>query len=129
VSRPDRQIRRLGLSALAAWACLASQALAQDGATVFGRRCASCHASGPTDPDKLGPNLFGVVGRPSGARAGFQYSAALAGGKLRWSEATLDRFLAEPRKTAPGNAMMFAGLSRAEDRAVLIQYLKAQRAR
>ena len=77
---------------------------AEAGKKVFGQ-CKSCHAI--ADPDgnvlvkggRTGPNLYGVVGRASGA-ADFRYSKALisAGENgLVWDEASVAAFAANPR--------------------------------
>lgn len=118
------------LAALAAALALPAAAHAQAkpanaaaGKLVF-MRCAACHAVAPGAPNKVGPNLSGVVGRKAGAATGFRYSAALSGAKLTWNEATLDKWLARPAGLVPGTSMVFAGLPKPEDRANVIAYLK-----
>jgi cytochrome c2 len=82
-----------------------------------------CHAAARGAPSPVGPNLAGVAGRRSGAAAGFAYSAALKGGKLRWDAATLDRFLAAPARAAPGTGM-FAAVPAAAERKAITAYLE-----
>ena len=72
----------------------------------------------------LGPSLKGIVGRPSGAIAGFSYSPALTARGITWTPANLDAFITSPTKYAPGTRMPFAGLPDARDRADLIAYLE-----
>merc|ERR1711953_350447 len=84
---------------------------------------------GGGDADKgakgTGPKLQGVVGRPVASADGFSYSGALSGKGGKWSEKTLDKYLKSPADYAPGNAMAFAGLANAKDRADVIPYLKS----
>jgi phosphate transport system substrate-binding protein len=94
---------------------------AENGARVF-RRCAACHEV--EEPvNRIGPHLIGVVGRTAGTVPGFNYSTALAGSGIVWTEANLDAFLADPRGFVPGNRMLFAGVDDPEDRADLIAFL------
>ncbi len=87
-------------------------------------RCAACHAITPGAPIKVGPNLSGVVGRAAGAVPRFNYSPAMRAARLRWDDATLDRWLARPAGVVPGTSMVFAGLANADDRRAVIAYLK-----
>lgn len=93
------------------------------GQQLFERRCAGCHA---LDRDKEGPRLGGVFGRPSASVPSFNYSDALRNVHIVWNADTLDRWLADPEKLAPGNDMAFHVESAAE-RAALIEYLKQAR--
>ncbi len=88
--------------------------------------CTACHSVAEGAPKKMGPNLFGVVGRKAGAGdPAFTYSPALKGSNLTWTEANLDKWLSGPAKLVPGNRMAFPGLPDAQDRANVIAYLKA----
>lgn len=114
--------------ALIAFALIASTpALATGDATkgkeVF-NRCAICHSNTKGAPNKIGPNLFGVVGRKAGTEPGFSYSAAVKSSGVTWSEANLDKWLTSPGRFIPGNRMPFAGLPSADQRADVIAYLK-----
>jgi cytochrome c len=86
-------------------------------------RCASCHDISGMPSQKIGPNLKGVVGRPSGSLPGYQYSAAMQKAHLVWDAATLDKWLANPNGLVPGTAMAFAGLPSETDRQAVIAYL------
>ena len=99
----------------------AAQPAALTGAKIF-ELCAACHA--PGKENRTGPELRGVVGRPSASVPGFRYSRALQRAGLKWDEATLDAFLADPQSVAPGNAMPFPGLADASQRHDVITYLK-----
>lgn len=87
-------------------------------------RCMACHSAQPGAPNKVGPNLSGVVGRKSGQVKGFRYSAAMTKANLTWNEATLDKWLTRSAGVVPGTSMVFAGLPKPEDRKAVIAYLK-----
>jgi cytochrome c len=93
------------------------------GEKVFGK-CKACHGADQGGPNKVGPNLWDVVGRDKGAKEGFKYSAALVSMDGVWTYQALDAFLTNPKTYAPGNKMTFAGLPKAEDRAAIIAYLR-----
>lgn len=95
------------------------------GQTLFAR-CAACHTITQGGPNSVGPNLWGVVGKPHGHLAGFAYSEALRSVPGPWTFEALDHWLESPRSYAPGTKMTFAGLSDPQDRANLIAYLNAQ---
>ncbi|HEX3673673.1 MAG TPA: cytochrome c family protein [Rhizomicrobium sp.] len=104
---------------------MATQAVAADaknGAEVFAR-CAICHSNTKGAPARIGPNLFGVVGRKAGTQPDFSYSAALKNSGIVWTPANLDRWTAGPAAMVPGNRMSFAGISSARDRSDLVAYL------
>jgi cytochrome c len=86
-------------------------------------RCASCHNIGP-GPEKIGPNLAGVVGRKAGSLPGYSYSPAMKQASFIWTEANLDRWLTRPSDLVPGTAMAFAGLPAERDRQAVIAYLR-----
>ena len=90
-------------------------------------KCKACHTINQGGPNGIGPNLYGVVGKPVGKHAaGFAYSADLANHGGTWDFATLDHWLTSPKKMAAGTKMSFAGLSKPEDRANVIVYLNSQ---
>ena len=95
------------------------------GAKVF-RKCKACHKLDQSGKNGTGPNLWGVVGRAVASVEGFNYSDALKGKGGTWDEASLDAYLANPKKAVPGTKMSFAGLKSAEDRAAVIAYLAAR---
>lgn len=93
-----------------------------NGEKVF-RNCAACHALEKGE-NKVGPYLYGVVGRDVGTAEGFDaYSGALSEVVEVWTPEELDAFLENPKGYAPGTSMGFAGLRKAEDRADLIAFL------
>lgn len=93
------------------------------GRRAFGD-CGVCHSAREGDASRIGPNLFGIVGRPAGQAGDFAYSAALRDATLVWDAQTLDAFLTKPQTFLPGNRMSYAGISDPERRADLIAYLE-----
>ena len=88
-------------------------------------RCAACHSVSAQARSTTGPHLEDIVGRRVASVEGFAYSDALRAKDFIWDEARLDEFLKSPRDAHPGMCLTFMGLSRPEDRAALIAYLKA----
>jgi cytochrome c len=92
------------------------------GEKVFKTKCALCHTIEP-GKNKIGPSLAGIVGRPSGSIAGFKYSPANLAAKVTWDEATLDKYLINPKAMIPGTIMTFPGDKNDAERGDLIAYL------
>ena len=102
-----------------------NSALAGDpvaGKAVFQSSCSLCHSVQPGQ-NKIGPTLFGVVGRKTGAVAGYSYSPANAAANMTWDDATLNKYLESPRTVIPGTKMTYAGVKDPAKRADLISYL------
>ena len=95
---------------------------AANGETVF-NRCAICHDKAKGGPNKIGPELFGVVGRKAGTYPGFSYSGAMQKAGFVWTPEKLDAWIASPATVVPGNKMAFAGISNAGQRADVIAFL------
>ena len=95
---------------------------AQAGQQVFRQQCGICHDVAP-GKNRIGPSLFGIVGRKAGSEAGFTYSDGNKNSGLTWDEATLDKYLADPRGTIPGTKMTYAGVKNEQQRKDLIAYL------
>jgi cytochrome c len=89
------------------------------------RKCGACHSFEEGGPAKIGPPLWGVVGRDIASVEGFSYSDTLAGKEGAWDYQALDAFLTQPREWAPGTKMAFAGLKKPEERADVILYLRS----
>ncbi len=102
-------------------AALIAAADVAKGEKLFGK-CKACHKV--EDGAKgVGPHLWGVVGRPIGAVAGFKYSDPIANHGGDWSLDNLLGFLEAPKTWAPGTKMAFKGLPKIEDRINVIVYL------
>lgn len=97
---------------------------AANGKTVFAR-CAICHSAGKGEPNRIGPNLFGVVGRKAGSKADYNYSSAMKGFGKVWTAQLLDVYLTHPQATVQGTKMSFAGISNNGQRADVIAYLQS----
>jgi cytochrome c len=77
-------------------------------------------------PNRVGPNLYGVVNEPKGqGHAGFNFSAAMKGKGGTWTFDDLNKFLTSPKAFVPGTAMGFAGLPKDSERADVIAYLNS----
>lgn len=90
-------------------------------------QCAACHTVVKDAPHGLGPNLWAVAGTKSGDIKGYEFSPAMKAAGLTWDEATLDKYLTNPRETVPGTKMSFAGIADATKRKELITWLLAQK--
>jgi cytochrome c len=95
------------------------------GEAVF-KKCAACHSIAQGGANGIGPNLWAAMGKPHGHVAGFAYSDALKSVPGNWDWEGMDKWLANPKKYAPGTKMTFAGLGNPEERANLILYMNAQ---
>lgn len=95
---------------------------ANAGRTVFIQRCAICHSDDKGE-NKIGPSLYGVVGRKAGSVPGYHYSAANEKSDLVWSPEELDKYLTNPRHVVPGTKMSFPGLPDPATRANVIAFL------
>ncbi len=102
---------------------LLASADATKGQTVF-KACAACHDVAKGGPNKVGPNLWGIVGRNHAAVEGFAYSEAMAAKSAEpWSYEALNEFMLAPKQAIPGTKMAYGGLKKEADRANLLAYL------
>jgi cytochrome c len=105
---------------------LLASASAEKGAAAA-KQCAACHTFEKGGPNRVGPNLYDIVGHERGTgRGGFNFSAAMKAKGGTWTFDELNKFLKDPRGYIPGTNMTFAGLSRDSQRADVIEYLRKQ---
>lgn len=88
------------------------------------KKCAACHNIEKGAGNKIGPNLFDVVGRKKASFPGFAYSDAMKKKGGSWTREELNEFLTSPKTFVPGTKMTFAGLKKDQDRANVIAYLE-----
>jgi cytochrome c2 len=100
----------------------AAQGNVQKGEQGF-KKCAMCHSL-EAGKIKIGPPLYGLIGRKAGTVSRFSYSKAMKAAGIVWTPEMLDKYLANPKKLVPGNRMPFPGLKDPKDRADIIAYLQ-----
>ena len=92
--------------------------------TAAAKKCGACHDFTKGGPNKVGPNLWGVIGRERASESGFNYSAAMKAKGGKWNYDDLNQFIANPKGFVPGTAMGFAGIPKDSERADVIAYLR-----
>jgi len=95
---------------------------AADGAKIF-KKCAACHSIIQGGGNKIGPALWGVLGRQAGSISDYKYSKAMAAHGNVWSFEEMDGFLIKPKDWIKGTKMSFTGLKNVKDRAAVILYM------
>ena len=95
---------------------------AAEGAKVF-KKCAACHSIAEGGKNKIGPALWGVLGRQAGSLPDYKYSKAMAAYGKKWSFEEMNGFLIKPKDWIKGTKMTYAGLKSEKERAAVILYM------
>jgi cytochrome c len=120
------------LTALAAIALVSSATVTASDAIAAGNaakgqslsnRCTVCHSMTSGGGNRVGPNLFGVVGRKAGTFAGYSYSSAMKNSGLVWSEDNLAKYLMSPSTIVSGTKMSFGGFQQQQQASDVAAYL------
>ncbi len=101
---------------------LFASASAADGAKIFSK-CKACHSIAKGGGNKIGPALWGVLGRKAGSVSGYKYSKAITAYGKVWTFDEMNGFLTKPKDWIKGTKMSFAGLKNEKERAAIILYM------
>jgi len=93
-----------------------------EGAKIF-KKCAACHSIAQGGGNKIGPALWGVLGRKAGSVTDYKYSKAMIAHGKPWSFEEMNGFLIKPKDWVKGTKMSFAGIKNAKERAAVILYM------
>jgi cytochrome c len=113
----------MALVAVAAMLTAVTVSAQNEGEKTFKKYCSACHST-EAGKNRVGPSVFGVVGRPAATAQGFNYSQQMKSSGLTWDEATLTDFLTSPKEKVPGCKMTFAGVKGSSDVTALVDCLK-----
>jgi cytochrome c len=102
---------------------LLSKASTENGQDTF-KRCLQCHTPEKGGPNRVGPNLWGIVGRARASNAGFPYSDAMKSHPGNWTFEELAKYLHDPKADIPGNKMAFVGIKDNAELADVLVYLR-----
>ena len=97
-----------------------------DHGKTVAKKCIGCHSVSKGGGNKIGPALWGVIGRKVGSVGEYKYSKAMGGFGKNWNFEAMNNFLIKPKNYIKGNKMAFAGISKEKDRASVILYLNEQ---
>lgn len=121
--RHSRQLAAIAGLLLAVGTAARADTDTDEGRELYQTECSICH--GASDGHKLiAPSLDGVFGRTAGSAGAYLYSDAVKQSGVTWDEETLDAYLTRPQLAIPGIRSTYQGMPLAEDRAVLLEYLK-----
>ena len=105
---------------------VAQEAKAVDPGKKIYKKCRACHTLDEGGKNRVGPNLYGVIGAKAGTKEGFAYSKAMKNSDIVWTDEALDAYLARPARFLPGGSMSFIGIKKPEQRQILIEYIKKE---
>ncbi|PHS79481.1 MAG: hypothetical protein COB59_01400 [Rhodospirillaceae bacterium] len=91
------------------------------------KKCTGCHTLNEGGKNRLGPNLYGILGQPAGKVKGYKYSKAMASSDIVWNNNNFTDFIEKPKKFLKGTKMGYAGLKKATKRADLLAYFETLR--
>jgi len=97
---------------------------AGEGQKIF-KKCAACHSIAKGGANKIGPALWGVLGRNAGSLSDYKYSKGMVSYAKPWSFDEMNGFLLKPKEWVKGTKMSFAGLKNPKERAAVILYMNA----
>ena len=109
---------------LALGGAAAADDAAEAGKAQFVAACGTCHTVGKGEPNRIGPNLAGIIGRKAGSVETFKYSAALKGADFVWDDASLDAWMEDAQAFRPGTTMSYRQRD-PDKRKRLLAYLKS----
>lgn len=89
-------------------------------------QCRACHTLKKGEPNRVGPNLYGMFGSKAAYVEGFAYSKPLIESDVVWNDETMDLWLEKPTALVPGTKMVYGGMRNKADRELLIRYLKIE---
>ncbi len=91
------------------------------------KKCTTCHTLDKGGKNRLGPNLYNILGSPAASVKGYKYSKAMAASGIVWDDAAFTEFLTKPKKFIKGTKMSFGGVKKAAQRADLLAYFRTLR--
>jgi cytochrome c len=96
---------------------------AENGKKIAGK-CTACHSFEKDGKNKVGPNLYNIIGAKIAHMDGFNYSSAMKNHGGQWDYNSIFQWIHNPKKFIPGNRMAYGGISNEKDIADLVAYLR-----